>query len=113
MENTGILGINGDGDYYISITPGEHILVFRGKYEELKDLVSRRVSFTTLESFPPYATDVELYVPSVEVKKFPSNKKELENILMELSYAISQGTYGGCSTHQHIASLFMKDQGYE
>lgn len=84
-----------------------------GHMDALGALEDCVVTYECLESMPPKATNIELYVPQVEIKRFPSNKKELEKILMDLSYAISQGTYGGCSTHQHVVSLFMKDQGYE
>lgn len=36
------------------------------------------------------------------------NREEVKNILMEFSYDIQQEKYGGCSTHRHIVSLFIK-----
>ena len=36
------------------------------------------------------------------------NREEVKNILMEFSYDFQQEKYGGCSTHRHIVSLFIK-----
>lgn len=36
------------------------------------------------------------------------NREEVKNILMEFSYDLQQEKYGGCSTHRHIVSLFIK-----
>lgn len=83
MNGTGILGISGTGVYYIVISPSEDIVVFEPNHEELKHLVSRRVQFTFLESFPPYATGVELYVSPVEGKRLPSNREELRVVYLQ------------------------------
>lgn len=65
---------------------------------------SKPASCSFCNSGPTFTTEGEEELDRLE----SFNREEVKNILMEFSYDFQQEKYGGCSTHRHIVSLFIK-----
>ena len=65
---------------------------------------SKPASCSFCNSGPTFPTEGEEELDRLE----SFNREEVKNILMEFSYDFQQEKYGGCSTHRHIVSLFIK-----